>query len=776
MAVCRSCGQENPEIARFCFACAAPLTVRPPASQATRKTVTVVFVDVVGSTALGERLDAESLRTVIGRYFEEMSSVVERHGGKVEKFIGDAVMAVFGIPVVREDDALRAVRAAVEMRDALTPLNAELEREHGVSIQVRIGVNSGEVVAGDPVGEQRFATGDAVNVAARLEQAARPGEILVGESTHRLVRASVTAEPVEPLALKGKGKAVAAVRLLAVPGVVGRRLGSPIVGRDEELAFLARAFEGVVSEQACRLVTVLGSAGVGKSRLVEEFLHRRSDEATVLHGRCLSYGDGITFWPIRNVVTEAAGLTGDDSPQSARARIRSLVETAPDADLIVDRVADAVGVAESVPGQRGTSWAVGRLFEELARRRPLVVVFDDIHWGERTFLDLVEAIAAESRPAPILLLCMARPDLLELRPEWGEGTLNADRLPLSSLSDDASEQLVTNLLGASALTPGVRRRITAVTEGNPLFVEEVVAMLVDEGLTREGSETSLPPTIQALLGARLDRLVREDRAVLERGSVEGKVFHLGAVVQLSPPDEQPLVDERLSRLLEREFLQPGRAGFAGERAFRFRHQLLRDVAYESLPKAVRSELHERFAGWLDEKAANRAQEVDEILGHHLQQAYTYRADLGPVDERGRALAARAGNHLGTAGSRAYARGDAAGTRTLLARALTLLPKESGARVDIVRKLDNARFELGEYRQPRLTRTSLHCFWHRPLGHTWEMKESGGKPVLRCADCGKVTRGPRGWVDKRDDPDPARERIEFHAGAAGGGGSIGGGGD
>ena len=751
MAVCVTCGQENPEIARFCLACGAPLAAHDSASEDMRKTITVVFVDVVGSTALGERLDPESLRVVMGRYFQEMSTVVQRHGGKVEKFIGDAVMAVFGIPVIHEDDALRAVRAAVDMREALVPLNEELDSAHGVRIQVRIGVNTGEVVAGRTAGEQRFATGDAVNVAARLEQAAGPGEILLGESTRRLVRDAVTVEAVKPLALKGKGEAVAAARLLAILGNAGRRRGSPIVGRDDDLALLGHAFDRVVSDRACVLVTVLGTAGVGKSRLVEEFLRRHSGEATVLHGRCLSYGEGITFWPIKNVITESAGLTGEESPESARAKIRSLVATAPDADLIVDRVADAVGLAESVSGGRGTPWAIARLFEELARRRPLVVVFDDIHWGERTFLDLIETLAAKSWDAPILLLCMARTDLLELRPAWGALASGATRLQLAPLSEDASERLVTNLLGPSELPAGVRRRITAATEGNPLFVEEVVAMLVDEGSTQDGSQISLPPTIQALLGARLDRLVPEDRAILERGSVEGKAFHLGAVVELSPADERPQVEERLSRLLEREFLEPSRPGFVGERAYRFHHQLLRDVAYESLPKATRSELHERFAGWLDGKAANRVEEFDEILGHHLQQAYTYRSDIAPIDERGRALARRAGEHLGSAGSRAYARGDASGARTLLARSLTLLPKDSVSRMELVQKLDDARFELGEWRPRRLSRASLRCYWSRPLGHRWEFKESGGKPMLRCAECGKASGGGLGWVEARENP-------------------------
>ena len=747
MAVCGTCGQENPEIARFCLACAAPLAAGARVGREVRRTITVLFSDLVGSTALGEQLDPESLRLVMDRYFGEMSAIVERHGGRVEKFIGDAVMAVFGIPVLHEDDALRAVRAAAEMRDALIPLNDELERDRGVRIQVRLGVNTGEVVAGDGAGEQRFATGDAVNVAARLEQAARPGEILVGESTHRLVREAVMVEAVEPLTLKGKDQAVAAFRLLAVPGVAGRRLGSPIVGRDHELEVLARAFERVVDERACRLVTVLGSAGVGKSRLVHEFLARRSDEATILRGRCLSYGEGITFWPIKSVVTEAAGLTGEESPQAARGKIRSVVEAAPDADLIVDRVTEAIGVAESVPGQRGITWATGRFFEELAKRGSLVVVFDDIHWGEPTFLDFVETVTEHSRESPILLLCMARPDLLEVRPAWGEGDQDAARLLLTPLSDEASDRLITNLLGAPEVADDVRTRISEVAEGNPLFVEEMVAMLIDKGLllrrngslaaSGELSQLSLPPTIQAVLAARLDRLGRDDRAVLERGSVEGKIFHRSAVLELSPAADRPQVDRRLSLLLQREFLQRVRASFADEQAFRFRHQLLRDVAYESQSKTVRAELHERFAGWLEGKAGDRAEGFEEILGHHLQEAYRYKAELGPVDERGRDLAARAAHRLGSAGLRAHARGDMWGARKLLSGAVALLPGGDDALLRL--KLDDALFETDEPRRTAIRWASIRCFWRLPLGHRWEFRQRSGKAMMRCARCGRVRR-------------------------------------
>ena len=724
-----------------------------------RKTVTVVFCDVASSTALGERLDAESLRAVMGRYFEEMRAVLERHGGTVEKFIGDAVMAVFGIPVVREDDALRAVRSAAGMRDAVMSLNDELEQERGVRIQVRIGVNTGEVAAGDSVGGQAFATGDAVNVAGRLEQAAQPGEILIGESTYRLVRDAVTVESVKPLTVKGKGEAVSAVRLLAVVEVTGRRLGSPIVGRDRELELLDRAFDGVVRDHACRLVTVLGSAGVGKSRLVKEFTSGRANEATIVRGRCLSYGEGITFFPIMSVISQAAALTGEESPQAALEKIRSLVESASDAGLIVEYVAETIGLAKAGAGPGGSFWAIGRLFEELASRRPLVVVFDDIQWAEPTFLDLIEAVAEQSREAPIMLLCMARPELLEVRPAWGESDQSGGRvrLHLTPLTDDESERLIANLLRAPDLAHKVRTRITETAEGNPLFVEEIVSMLIDERLLlrRNGtvaasnawSRTSLPPTIRAVLAARLDRLGHQERAVLERGSVEGKVFHRGAVVALSPETDHPRLDARLRLFSQQELLQPARAAFADERAFQFHHQLFRDVVYESLSKAARAGLHERFAGWLEEKAAERAEEFEEIVCYHLQQAYRYTTDLGPVDERGRELATRAANRLASAGLRAHARGDMWGARKLLSSAIALGPRDDVTRLQA--KLNDALFETGERKRSEISWASIRCFWRWPLGHRWDFRQRGPEALVRCASCGKVRRH-RGPIRPSDD--------------------------
>jgi class 3 adenylate cyclase/tetratricopeptide (TPR) repeat protein len=685
---CPGCGQENPDHARFCLACATSLEPAPPPRQA-RKTVTVLFCDVVGSTSLGERLDPEALRQVMGRYFDAARSVVERHGGTVEKFIGDAVMAVFGIPELHEDDALRAVRAAAELRDGLESLNAEFERDQGASIAVRIGVNTGEVVAGDASAGQRLVTGDPVNLAARLEQAAGAGEIVIGQDTHRLVRDAVEVERLGPLPVKGKGAPVVALRLLRVrPEVAGflRRLDSPIVGRDHELSLLSQAFARAVRERSCHLFTILGAPGVGKSRLSEEFLRSVEANAQLVRGRCLPYGEGITFWPAGEVVRAAAGIGEEDAPESARGRIASLLTGLDEGPVVADRVAQMIGLAPSEAAGEELFWGFRRLLETLARRRPLVVLFDDIHWAEPTMLDLIEHVADWARDAPMLVVCLSRPDLLDRRATWGGGKLNATSLLLESLTEAESEALVSNLLGRAELAEAARHHVIGAAEGNPLFVEQMLSMLIDDGLLRRDNghwvptgdltRVAVPPNIQALIAARLDRLRYEERAVIEGASVVGQVFYAGAVSRLSPEPVRPQLSRHLMGLVRKELIRPDRSDVAGEDAFRFRHILIRDTTYDSMPKQTRAELHELFAAWLEPVAGPRLAEFEEILGYHLEQAYRYRAELGPVDDRARELANRAAAHLAASGRRALARSDASAAESLLTRAIGLIPRDS----------------------------------------------------------------------------------------------------
>jgi class 3 adenylate cyclase/tetratricopeptide (TPR) repeat protein len=626
-----------------------------------RKTVTVVFSDVSGSTSLGEQLDPEALRRVMERYFEEMRVVLERHGGTVEKFIGDAVMAVFGIPELHEDDALRAVRAAAEMRETLTALNSELERERGVVLAVRTGVNTGEVVAGDPASGQFYATGDAVNVAARLEQAAAPGEILLGEPTRRLVRDAVQLEPVDPLTLKGKTNSVTAWRLMGVhegaPGFA-RRLDAPLVGRADELSRLRREYERSRDGPVTGLCTILGAAGIGKSRLASELARSVEGEATVLVGRCLSYGEGITYWPLAEIVSE----------------LRRRPETA---GLVDERVAAAVGLADSRSSTEEAFYAVRKLFETLAEKRPLVVVLDDVHWAEPTLLDLVEHVVDWSTQAPIFFLALARPDLLDSRPTWAARD-NTTHLRLEPLATDEAEALIGSLAGAN-VSDALRQRVAQAAEGNPLFLEQMIALLAEDGQRNGDGELATPPTIQALLAARLDRLPPEERAVLEPAAVIGKEFWRGAVVELAPQAEVSAV---LQRLVRKEFVQPDRSSLSGEDGLRFRHVLIRDVAYAGIPKERRAELHERFAGWLERGAP----EYEEIVGYHLEQAYGYRCELGRRGEREKQLALRAARRLGNAGRRAFARGDVSASGNLLARAVALYPEDDPARFELITEL------------------------------------------------------------------------------------------
>ena len=634
MLVCASCGAENREGARFCDSCGGALVELAQARE-TRKVVTVLFCDVTGSTALGERIDPESLRRVMARYFETAKAIVERHGGTVEKFIGDAVMAVFGVPAVHEDDALRAVRAADELRDRLGELNDELEAGYGTRLELRMGVNTGEVVTGT---EERLATGDAVNVAARLEQAAQPGEVLLGEETYLLVRDGIEADASPPLEAKGKSEPLAAYRLVAVQHEApGRRHGARMIGRKRQRELLEGTFANVTSDRSCHLFTILGTAGVGKSRLAQEFLS--GVNATVVSGRCLSYGEGISYWPVTEVVKQL---------------VPAGEATGPLASILGDD--SAAGSPEEI------AWAFRKLLEAQAAERPLVAVFDDLHWGEPTFLDLVEHVADLSRDAPILLLCMARPELLDARAAWGGGKLNATNVLLEPLAPEETAELVDLL--AEGAEQGLRSRILEAAGGNPLFVEEMVAMAAESG-----EEVAVPPTIQALLAARLDQLATAERSVLERGAVEGQVFHRTAVAALADGGS---VDRELVALVRKDLVRPEQPLLPEDDAYRFRHLLIRDTAYEALPKATRAELHERFADWLAVNGLALV-ELDEILGYHLEQAYRYREELGPLDDRAAALAEQAATRLLAGGDHALERGDGHAVIRLLSRALALLP-------------------------------------------------------------------------------------------------------
>ena len=597
---------------------------------------------------------------------------------------------------------MRAVRAAAEMRERLAGLNEELERDWGVTIAVRTGVNTGEVVAGDATsGGQRFATGDAVNVAKRLEEAAPANEILLGETTQRLVRDAVEVEAVDPLELKGKSERVGAYRLLSIdPGAEGRarRLDSPMVGRERERALLERAYERAAGERGCHLFTVLGAAGVGKSRLLAEFLKGLGDNATVVGGRCLPYGEGITFWPLLEVLRK---LYGEELVSAIATRLAG----DENAELIASRVGAAVGLADTGSATEETFWAVRKLLEAQAGEQPLVLVFDDLQWAQPTFLDLLEHIADWSRDAPILLICLARPEFLDDRPGWGGGKFNATSVLLEPLSDEDSAELVLNLLGRAGLAEDVRARITDAAEGNPLFVEEMLAMLIDDGLLQRSNgdwvpagdfeSVAVPPTIQALLAARLDRLGSNERAVIERASVEGKVFHRGGVVELSPTEARSGVSGHLQTLVRKELVRPDAADLPGEDAFRFRHLLIRDAAYDGMPKELRAELHERFAVWLERATESRRVEYEEILGYHLERAYDYRAELAPVDADARKLGKRAAEHLQSAGQRALVRGDRPAATNLLGRAHSLLPTGDPRLPGLLLELGAAVQEQGE---------------------------------------------------------------------------------
>ena len=651
MATCATCGEENPERARFCLACGAQLNADGGFGRDERKLVTVLFADVTSSTALGERLDPEELKDVMAAWFGAMRAEIEAEGGTVEKFIGDAVMAAFGVPAAHEDDPERALRAALRMRRRLEDLNTGLHAAHGVELQVRIGVNTGEVMAvTDPLPGEAMVTGDAVNAAARLEQAAEPGEILVSERTARVAREMLFDGP-RKLGLRGKGESVQAYALLgagprAERGVPGLR--APIVGRDRELALLATLYERVAGERRSHLVTIYGDAGIGKSRLVQDSiaaLERGEPAPNVVNGRCLPYGEGVTYWPLAEILKNVAGVLDSEPSDAALEKIRAAggalltAEHAADSARSTAALAYTVGLEDPEVRFRDMAPRQVRLethaawhsfFSALAADRPVVALIEDIHWADSALLDLLEELADRTQ-GPVLFICTARPELTARRTAWGGGRHSFSSVLLEPLPEADAARLVELLLTVDDLPADVNQAILDRAEGNPFFLEEILRHLIDESriVTSNGrwraaadiGHVEIPDTVQAVLAARMDLLSPADKRVLQEAAVVGRTFWTGPVAALTGTDADDLEDA-LRRLEERELVVP-RLGtsIAGEREFMFKHILTRNVAYETLPRRERAPAHARVAVWIEETAGERRREFVELLAHHYGEAH-----------------------------------------------------------------------------------------------------------------------------------------------------------
>jgi class 3 adenylate cyclase len=648
---CRNCGGPLPDGARFCPACGTPTADATPAAEE-RKLVTVLFADVVGSTSLGEQLDAERLKEVMDSYFSAMREEIESTGGTVEKFIGDAVMAVFGVPAAHEDDPARALRAALRMRERLASLNRDLTGSHGVALEMRIGINSGEVLAvTEPRSGEAMVAGDAVNVAARLQQAAEPGQVLVAERVARATRGFRFEEAASSLSLKGKDVVVRAVRLLGEgprteAGVAG--LNAPLVGRDAEMALLETLYHRVTSEGRPILVTIYGDPGAGKSRLVAEFIQRREageDPPIILSGRCLPYGDGVTYWPLAEILKGLAGVLDTDPPGNVVEKIRKVgrelltLDVTSEPERAAAALAFTVGVedpdvpfADLSPRQvrAETHGAWRSFFAALAAERPVILMVEDIHWADAAMLDLLDEVADRAQ-GPLLIICPTRPELTTRRPAWGGGRRNYSSMFLDPLSMEESERLVGGYLAMTDLPPKLARQILDRAEGNPFFLEEILRHLIDDGvLVRDGArcraggdadEVVIPDTVQGTLAARIDLLSSEEKRVLQSASVVGRVFWAGVVAQLldRPADD---VQDTLDRLEGRELVRAHLVSWiGGDREYIFKHVLTREVAYESIPRRERAGAHARTAAWLEETTAGRHAEFAELLAHHFVEAF-----------------------------------------------------------------------------------------------------------------------------------------------------------
>jgi class 3 adenylate cyclase/tetratricopeptide (TPR) repeat protein len=684
--ICGYCGAETGLAAHFCAACGTPVQPDEAQPHRARKTVSIIFSDLVDSTTLGEELDAESLREVMDEYFEAMRSVLERHGGVVEKFIGDAVMAVFGIPRTHEDDALRAVRAAVEMRGTLAALNEHLSMSRGVTLRSRTGVNTGVVVVGDGLGGQRLATGDAVNVAARLEQAAAVDGIVLGADTLRLVGRYVRASPIGPLRLKGKSATIDAWQLDTLdedgnrPPPASRRA---LVGRRAQLAEIEARFARAASEGRVESVLVLGEPGVGKSRLVREIVDRLDPTSAVLSARCRPYGT-TSMWPVAEWLTD---LSGRPEPIGL-AGLRAMADAVPREEraAVLDRVGSLLGLTTSASPLEESSWATARLLVSASSPRPLVLLVEDLHWAEESLLDLLERLTLYPYPDGALILATARSELLET-PSVTSSRSQMNLVHLPALGAAESDQLIDEVLGGSSLSTSARELLHRAAEGNPLFVEQALASWMEEGVLAPaaggwtvadaGLDARLPATVSAIFAARLDRLPADERALLGAASVAGLTCDGRALPAMLTSLGQAALDDLVESVVRRQLLVPLGSETTGTLAFT--HACLRDVAYELTLKSDRARLHERFARWVERDDGTSGN--DGRVGHHLAEAHRYRTVLRHADSHTSTLARDAADHLLAEAQQALRIGDRSGAERTQGRIVELL-SPSGSDTDV----------------------------------------------------------------------------------------------
>ncbi|MFN2471109.1 MAG: adenylate/guanylate cyclase domain-containing protein [Gaiellaceae bacterium] len=706
---CPSCGKENPEGFQFCGFCTAPLEEAAAPAAEERKVVTVLFCDLVGFTARSESADPEDVRARIRPYHQRLRTEIERYGGTVEKFVGDAVMAVFGAPVAHEDDVERAVRSGLRILEAIEELN---DADAGLELQVRIGINTGEAVVAlgtRPEQGEGIVTGDVVNTASRLQSAAPVGGIAVGELTYRQTKEIFDYEELEPVSVKGKAGPLQIWRARSARARFGtdltRRHSTPLVGRELEQDLLRGTFERCARDASVQLVTIVGEPGVGKSRVAGELFRHLDDRSDLIiswrQGRCLPYGEGISFWALGEIVKAQAGILESDAPDVAAQKLEAaLPADVEEREWLFARLAPLVG-AEAEPAPQEESFTAWRRFlESLAAERPAVLVFEDLHWADEALLAFLEHVVEWSQGVPLLLLCTARPELYEAQAAWGAGTRNATTINLAPLSDEETTQLVSALLDAAVLPAEVQALVLERAGGNPLYAEEFVRMLKDRGLLVKkgrtlalaaGAEIPFPESVQALIAARLDTLSAERKRLLQDASVIGKVFWAGAVAELGSREESDVRDG-LHELSRKELVRPARtSSMEGESEYAFWHALVRDVCYGQIPRAARGVKHRGAAEWIERRAGERAEDLADVIAHHYSQALELASAAGePGDAE---LEAKARRFLVLAGERALAL-DVARAEASFAKALALAPAGDPERPEILERWAGAATPMG----------------------------------------------------------------------------------